>query len=538
MRATFVAMTLALASASALCQQSNPVAIFLGVPADLSSGPATFNLIPKEPGARTGKIWVRYAEDGLHIYGQVDANPNDVRWPVEKKDMLSSDHAEVWLSTTANIDMPPIGYGNQFGETDLKTPEDCVPKDDEGKPGDPNTPDVAACRRWYATQLEYRKQFERLFTRQWLTAPAGDQSHTQGQFEDFATSAYHSLSDDYYANELPEILRPKADDGFTSNFNSKFQQPVPDPAQGAQPVATGYIFDILIPWSAFPPSNETNLHYLWLMVDVFTHAPDGKKMGALSTTSPTRVWGKPSSFNQVVLNVPRTYSITPCQAASVPNAYDGKSNAEWYFPTSGDDPLILNNIFYIENPAVGYMYSPSGVSPIVRAEEQFWKTLPDGSTICGPELLYRKGKVTKSLNVTVAKKYFDAKQLDDGWLMVRSGPDMSTVSPLGTGMCGSCPVVDLDMYAVSPNGDVTTALALNNVFSGEQDEPADADFSIAPDWSKIVYYVDLADASGNDQDDKWSSTTYCLKGHKYEQCGEEKSVKRPDPPNFKLQLDQ
>ena len=88
---------------------------------------------------------------------------------------------------------------------------------------------------------------------------------------------------------------------------------------------------------------------------------------------------------------------------------------------------------------------------------------------------------------------------------------------------------------ISPTGEVAPALNINQVFSGDEDQPSDADFTIAPDWSKIVYYVDMADASGDDQDDKWSSTTYCLRGHKYEQCGEEKKAKRPDPPNFKLQ---
>jgi hypothetical protein len=218
----------------------------------------------------------------------------------------------------------------------------------------------------------------------------------------------------------------------------------------------------------------------------------------------------------------------------VPNAYDGKTNAEWYFPTSGDDPLILNNIFYIENPAVGYMYTPSGVSPIVRAEEQFWKTLPDGSSVCGPRLAYRKGKIEKAFNISIEKKYFNVKQLDDGWLMVRSGPDMSTQSPLGTGACGSCPVVDFDMYAVSPTGEVANALEINQEFTGDEGQPADGDFAIAEDWNKIVYYESTAGASAADEDNKWSSTTYCLAAHVYKKCGEANNVKPPDPPNFKL----
>lgn len=539
MRSRIGSLLFVLASTAALCQQSSPVAISLGVPSDLSSGPATFNLVPKEPGARTGKIWVRYAEDGLHIHGEVDAKQNDIRWPLEKKDMLASDHVEVWLSTTASVDMPPIGYGNQFGETDLKSPDDCVPVENGGGPGDPRTPDVADCRRWYANQLEYRKQFERLFTRQWLTAPSTPSGNATGQFEDFANSAYNTLSDEFYAYELPELLKPKADDGFTSAFTSKLPKSSGNSQEDAQtqPVATGYIFDILIPWSAFPPSDELNLRQLWLMLDVFTHAADGKKMGALSTTSPDRIWGRPSSFNRVILNVPRSYSITPCQTAPVLDDVEGNQRRAWYFPTTGADPLNLKTVFDIENPAVGYMYAPSGVSPIVRAQQQFWKTLPDGSAVCGPRLAYRKGKVTKASKITVEKEYFNVKQLNDGWLLVRSGPDMSTVSPLGTGACGACPVVDFDMYAISPAGETTPALNISQAFTGDENQPADGDFAIAPDWSRVTFYVDRVsypNPSSGEQKDSWSSTTYCLTDHAYKQCAEENNAKRPAPPNFKL----
>jgi hypothetical protein len=454
--------------------------------------------------------------------------------------MLSSDHVEVWLSTAANVDMPPIGYGNQFGETDLKSPDDCVPKDDNGKPGDPNTADVADCRRWFANQVEYRKQFVRLFTRQWLAAPSSDPNRTFEQFEDFATSAFYRLSEESYAHELPELLKPKADDGFASSFNAKFDPPVPDAAQSAQtkPVATGYTFDILVPWSAFPPSDQLNMHYLWLMIDVFTHAPDGKKMGALSTTSATRVWGKPASFNHVILNVPRRYSISPCAAAPSLVDLNGNVHAAWYFPAAGADPLILNSVFDVENPIEGYMYTPSGVSPIVRVEEHFWKTLPDGSSVCGPQLSLRNGKLAMSAKFSVEKNYFDVKRLDDGWLLVRSGPDTSTRSPFGSGMCGACTEVDLNLYAISPAGEVTQAFDFDALLSGDEGQPDDADFYVSPDWSRVTTWVDSVHYSdgGNDgQQDAWTSTTWCLSGHTYKQCSEEKNVKPPDPRHYKIE---
>ena len=531
MRAVHFALILALAPSAALARQSNVVVISPGDPSNPHSGPATFNLIPKEPGARTGRIWVNYADDGLDIYGEIGANPSDVRSPAEKKDMLASDHVEVWLSTTTGVALPPIGYGNQFGENDLKSAADCGPLENESEPGSPRTSDVGACQSWYADQLEYRKQFERLFTRQWLTAAPEDNSGESGHFEDFATSAYNSLSAGFYANELPDLLRPKSDDGFKSTFSPILSGPKSSSAQGPQPkmVVTGYRFDILIPWDAFPPSNDFNLNQFWLMVDVFTHAPAGKKMGALSTTSPERVWGKPATFNRVALKAPRQYIISPCSATPTLTDLYGDSHPAWYFPTAGADPLILSSVFDIENPAGGYMYSPSSVSPIVRQEEHFWKSLPDGATVCGPDLAWQKGKLIKPSKFDVEKKYFEVKPLDDGWLIVRTGPDMGTLSQFGSGQCGACPTVNLQMYAISPDGEASLALVISSVLSGFGDQPADADFTIAPDWSRITYFVDTAADSENAQSDTWSSTTFCLAGHTYNKCGAAKNTTPPNP---------
>lgn len=216
--------------------------------------------------------------------------------------------------------------------------------------------------------------------------------------------------------------------------------------------------------------------------------------------------------------------------------YD-KPHAIWYFPMDGTGPLQLRKVYDIENPAYGYMYDPSEVSPKFKENEHFWKAAPDGAIVCGPELGWRKDNVAKTSSFVVDQQYFQAKALSDGWLLVRTGPDMSTLSPFGSGQCGAFPVVDFHIYAISPKGDIVSALDINDAFTGFNDQATGGDFDIAPDWTKITFYESFGSDSGtaaNGESESWRATSYCLQAHTYAKCGEDKNVKPPDPPNFQL----
>jgi hypothetical protein len=394
---------------------------------------------------------------------------------------------------------------------------------------------VKGCERWYNEQVEYRKLFERLFTRQWLAAGTDGFRQTKSYFEAYATSAYSGMNAAFFDQELPKALEPKGSDGIVSEFNKEFGKPemkanaheVPDNTR----IVTGYAFHFLIPWSAFPPAQQLELRDLWLTVDVFGSAPEGKKMGALSTTSAQRVWGKPSSFNHLVLDAARIHEITPCAAAATEADMYGDPHPIWYFPMAGKGPLDLNTVYDLENPAGGYMYDPSGVSPIFSANEHFWKILPDGAAVCGPELAYHKGTTTQTSADRINKKYFATKPLPDGWILVRTGPDMSTQSAFGSGQCGACPVVDFHLYVISPKGEITPALDINEEFTGMEGSAADGDFDIATDWQRVTYYRDFTtyiDDGRGGQKESWTATSYCLEDHKYKLCGQQKNANPPD----------
>jgi len=91
-----------------------------------------------------------------------------------------------------------------------------------------------------------------------------------------------------------------------------------------------------------------------------------------------------------------------------------------------------------------------------------------------------------------------------------------------------------DIFAVSPQGEITSALRIQQYLTGMEGQPSEADLTIAPDWKQIVLYREIiVDPQQTDITTPWTSTTYCLEGHEYTQCGESKQAQPPDPPHFK-----
>jgi hypothetical protein len=493
---------------------------------DIYATPPTLPLIPQSPQAHPGNVWLRSSEEGLDIWGKVEADANGFRWPRQKSEMLSSDHIEIWLAASPDVLMPAIAWGNQFGVTKLDSVKDCNSETDMR--GD----DVAGkknCERWYAEQVQYRQYLGRLFTRQWLIA-GGENPIQAVIFEDFATTAYAGLNANLFHRNLPEVLRAKEEDGLVGEFTVDSRQETRHDAAGhpyPEGHQTGYRFHVFIPYAAFPPTQQLKLSELYLMVDVFAAAPDGRAMGEYSSTSAARVWGNPSTFNHVSLAQPRIFQVTPCGEDLDQDDLYGENYRSWFFPTQPGKEATLHSTFALINPAGGYMYEPGGVSPTVTAATYFWKKLADGATVCGPHLMWRKGATVQRSKFEVEERYFEAKALPDGWSLIRSGPATWTHSPFGSGACGSCEVMGLSMYAVSPQGEIVQALDITEDLSGTGEQPDAADLAIAQDWRRITLYREF---EGNTN---WTSTSYCLEGHIYTECGESKQAKPPDPPNFK-----
>lgn len=499
---------------------------------EIYATPPSLTLITRGPQAHHGAVWLRSTDDGLQVWGKIEADEQGFHWPQQKSEMLSSDHIEVWLATSPEVSMPQIGWGNQFGATELGSPKACADQDAQ------HTGDAVSasknCERWYNGQLQYRQYLRRLFVRQWLIA-GSDYTGFGRSIEDFATTAYAGLTASLFPEDLPKVLEPKPDDGVKVDIETERRPETRKNAAGATynyNRQTGYHFHLLIPYGAFPPAQQLKLSDLYFMVDVFSSAAAGHKMGDYSSTASAREWGKPGTFNHLKLASPRSFSLTPCEYNLEQQDLYNQSNASWFFPSASTTNADLRSSFALINPAGGYMYAPAGVSPEVTTANYFWTKLPNGATICGPHLAWRTSRTIRPTKFNLDEERYEVKTLPDGWTLIRSGPTASTVSAFGSGSCGSCTVMGFDVFAVSPQGEITSALALDETLTGGQGQPAEADLTIAPDWKQIILFRGITDETQTDTS-PWTSTTYCLESHAYKKCSESKQVQPPDPPHFK-----
>ncbi len=172
------------------------------------------------------------------------------------------------------------------------------------------------------------------------------------------------------------------------------------------------------------------------------------------------------------------------------------------------------------------MYDPVGNSPEAIGAKYFWKTLSDGVAICGPSLAWRKGDVVKRTKFSLDdEKDMAVKPLPNGWALVGSGPYSTTLSRFGSGQCGACEIAHYDVFAISPQGEITQAATIEQDESGENGQPNGAEIKRSDDWKKIML---SASYDGFELDSPVKPytvlTTYCLAGHVYKQCGEPKKT--------------
>lgn len=526
----FVLLLIVISPAGRMCAQTTGT---VNVPAtspeelaraqqNIYASPPSLTLVPHSPQAHSGKIWLRSTDEGLHVWGRIEADEQGFHWPQQKSQMISGDHIEIWLATSRDVAMPKVGWGNQFGPIELKSLRDCAGQA-AGVPGS----ETEDCERWYREQLTYRKYLRRLFIRQWLIAGSGSSSDQPQVFESFATEAYAGLSANFFPENLPRQLQPEPVDGVTAEIGAERQPEMRQNAAGTTYQyyrQTGYDFHLLIPYKAFPPAQQLKLADLYLMVDVFSSAPAGQKTGVYSSTSTMRRWGQPDTFNHILLGSPRNFSLTPCEYKNIQRDLYGKGHTSWFFPAQSTEDDELRSTFALINPAGGYMYSPGGLSPEVADSKYFWTEVTNGVTVCGPDLASRNGSTITRTEFKLDGGKFQAKAMPDGWTLVLSGPTASTLSTFGSGACGACTVMDFNIFAMSPKGATKTALALHETLTGSGDNPAAVDLTITPDWQQVIFYRDT---------DSWTSTTYCLEGHLYTQCGQAQQAEPPSPPHFK-----
>jgi hypothetical protein len=473
-----------------------------------SGVPNVVNLIPHGDGARTGHLWIGNTGQSLRIIGEVDGKTPD--WPRDINAVLSKDHVEVWIAGAGDVELPPVGWGDQFGENQLASEKECSgAHSQQGTAKDAE--EQEKCRDWFETQQDYRPIFKRLFVRQWVLGGGVSE-------EAYATPAYEDISKNYGIDQLA-ALKPRGEVKFRAIPRSD---------------KPGYIFEIDIPFSSFPPLNTLQLSELRVMVDVFSAAAPGKKEGAYSTTSATRVFGKTETFNVIRFEPARVFEMSPCgNKLEGTDAY-GNVHDAWFVPKEKSSDPYQGNAFVVVNEAHGYQYEPGDtISPTVRDMHFFWRGIGGDEWVCGPELTYRSGKKIRDYGSGVSEEGFDARRLADGKVLIKEGPEV-WYSEFGSGQCGACPRIRLKIQSLDANLNLISLLDLEDRIGGGS-EPSSGDFTVSPDWSEIVKYLQM---DSNDSTATWSSVAYCFKSGRYMECGRKKDVKPPEPPGIRQKIDQ
>ncbi|MGH9572943.1 MAG: hypothetical protein ACRD40_05355 [Candidatus Acidiferrales bacterium] len=471
--------------------------------------PGGVSLIPHGAGARNGRVWVGNTGASIRIVGEVDGPAPD--WPKDRDSILLKDHVEVWFAQSGTVQLPPAEWSQRF-EADVTTPDACANLQTQGV-RDENP--QQECRDWFATQEQYRPIFQRLFVRQWLLANGISE-------EAYATPAYDAVTTKYKPDGI-EALKPSGDVQFRSQ---------------ARAGKTGYLFEVDIPYSAFPPLDSAPVADMRLMVDVFSAAAQGHREGAFSTTASNRAFGKPETFNKLEFNPPLPFQITPC---NVP--LSGKMQEfspvypAWFIPSAGAGGFQADT-FLLEDWG-GPDGETHSVSPSVFPMHNFWRKLGLVEWVCGPNLAYRNGSMIHSFHTditlsngdkSVSEEGFDARKDADGTALVKTGPRVWNAASMS--QCGACDRVDFTIYAIDKNLNLIRILGVDDVI----DAPglASQDFSLSPDWSNVVEYDQKSDAEG-----KWSSKTYCRSGMAYSVCGsQDEDVKPPEPSLIRQFLNQ
>lgn len=487
--------------------------------------PAVVNLIPHGNGSRSGHVWIGNTGQSIRIVGEVDGKAPD--WPTNSASVLSKDHIEVWLAGPADVDLPPIGWGEDKikAAIDLRTADDCegMAANSDGQVTE------KSCRDWFATQQRYRPIFQRLFVRQWLLTD-------KNSVEAYATPTYAAAAK--YAGDNLATLKPHGDVRF------RWQQ------RSGQP---GYTFEIDIPYESFPPLNALRVSELRIMVDVFSAAPSGRKEGPFSTTSAARAYGRPETFNIARLDPPLSFEVTPCHSKLEGTGVDlggypsssGLLRPAWFIPT-GPPGTFQNDVFLVANESGRYLQDGEQAadllghnSPAVLPIHYFWRVVGPDQFVCGPDLAYWNGSARRDFqqNLTmyedgaqggrnIAEDGFEARRDPSGRILIKLGPKVW--APGTKVQCGACPIVDLKILAVDSSLNLITLLNIRDVIGGGE-EPTSADFTISPDWSKIVEYDQAEDA-----DHDWSSVTYCLGAIGYTVCDRKNGVEPPNPRSIKI----
>ncbi len=455
-------------------------------------------LAPGRTGVQ-GLVWIGQVEAGLAVALELRA--------AEGGDPAAT-RVSVGLAGAGPTALPPVGWGHQFGFEKLETVEEC----ERWEGWEPSE-----CAAWFERQVRHRETVTRLLERRWEVTggTAGPPRET------VASAALESTSRGVRERLSP--LSPAADASAPELRRAAIE---------GTPGAVGLEF--LIPWEAFPPVPAPVLSDFRFSVG-WTGAA-GESGGGGQVGMEPAVFPRPLSHRVtacgygtrgiVLLGDPRISARFPSEDAAV-------------YMRPRAEPL-LDRLIVIDNEAAGYQYTPEPGAISPAAFEATYTTLqaPGGGTLCGPVLaLAADGSASRAARWTRTRQgapeaLVDMRQVQvregaDGGLFVMEGPRVFWTY-YGSGQCGACPRVELEVYHVDRStGAVTSAFRYASIADASLGE---TEIMVSDDWARIDVFESRAEEEGNPGDLTWGVRRYCLDAGEieYRLCGAERPV--PEPP--------
>ena len=425
-------------------------------------------------------IWIARSSQGLVFGGSsvfFDGPAHD------RRELSTKGRLELWLSLDDEIEMPPIGW---YGDDQSYTKEDCASYDVASQKQE--------CLEWIRQQSTYREKLKSLFTRMWRITPNVVE-------EAYATGIYASLPD--AQQKALAQLKPSGQPVAKFSFDQFGQK---------------FTFEVLVPWEAFPPGHRLTLERIKLALNMM----EGNHTRATTQSSPDQIPG--NGLRSFAFATPIVAHFTPCDFPLI--GLSGEPLYCFWGPS-----LTVRDGFTLHNElaccgAIS-MAPPNALSPFVVPFESFVQKLSADEFLCGPSLAYRKGKsiILSSLELGAGPGFFPLAplppslpvfRLPNGTRLIREGPSLSYQQQSYT-MCSACPFVKLAIYALKPSGEIEVALSLGDRIGDIG--LSEYDVEMSADWRTVTEF--------RNNGEKWTSKKFCLRGEKYQPCGEDSNAAAP-----------
>jgi hypothetical protein len=221
---------------------------------------------------------------------------------------------------------------------------------------------------------------------------------------------------------------------------------------------------------------------LKVLVDLVDSDEAQGKLETFLSSSPRRKLGDPSTFHPVTLATPLRFGAWPELFERALKSHENSS----YQP--GPDVQTFQSW---ENVPRGYQYAPEEPSPDVLETDlskvkQLGK-LGDVELIALPSqdwLVSRRGQTLLDTQEHLGGNELRVTPRAPGLLILAAAVGMQ--SALGTGACGSCPVLDLILVKMDAQGHFSKPESLEPTFT----QGEDISWEASPDLSRIEVFVE------------------------------------------------